>query len=63
MNNIEREYFIKQKFQSGDWTIKTRKTGFDVLNSSGTVIATGATRHDALKLAVELTQGKDNGIS
>ncbi len=63
MNNIERETLIKQKLKSGEWKIKTRKTGFDVLSSSGTVIATGATRHDATKLAAELTQGKDHGIS
>lgn len=59
MNNIERENLIKQKLKTGQWKIKTRKTGFDVLSSSGTVIASAPIRHDALKLAAAKESNHD----
>lgn len=57
MTNIEREKIIKQKLQAGEWKLKTKKNGFEILNKGGTVIAAGPTRHEAEKLAVVHTQG------
>lgn len=57
MNNIERETLVKQKFQSGEWKLKTKKTGFEIVTKSGTVIAAAPSRHAAEKLAVANTQG------
>lgn len=57
MNNLERETLIKKKFQSGEWKLRTKKTGFEIHNKNGAVIAKAATRHEAEKLAVTNTQG------
>lgn len=58
MTNTEREALIKQKLQTGEWKIKTKKTGFEILNKGGTVIAKAPTRHAAERLAVVHTQGE-----
>lgn len=58
MTNTEREKLIKQKLQSGEWKLKTKKNGFEILNKDGTVIAKAPTRHEAEKLAVVHTQGE-----
>lgn len=58
MNNIERETLIKKKFQSGEWKLRTKKTGFEIHHKNGTVLAKATTRHEAEKLALTNTQGE-----
>lgn len=56
MTNTERTKLIKQKFLSGEWKLKTKKTGFEIHHKNGTVLAKAASRHEAEKLALANTQ-------